>query len=204
MAKFDLKKELKEFYAPSAKTVSLVDVPAMNFLMLDGLGAPEGPAFQQAIEALYTFSYTLKFARKKSDGTDYAVMPLEGLWWAEDMAAFDPETADRESWQWTLMIMQPDFITRDEIENAREATEKKKDNPDIAVARFESFREGAAAQIMHVGPFSEEGPNVRKLHEKITEIGSRLSGNHHEIYLSDFRKVDPLKMKTVLRQPYTL
>jgi hypothetical protein len=204
MPAIDLKKDLKEFYNPSAKAVSLVDVPAMNFVMMDGRGAPGSPQFQQAVEALYSVSYTIKFAKKKREGVEYPVMALEGLWWAEDMAAFDPNTGDRDSWKWTLLMMQPEFISKVDFESGREAASQKKPNLLTKVVRLESFREGPSAQIMHIGPFAQEGPNVQKLHQKISELGGRLSGKHHEIYLSDFRKVDPSKMKTVLRQPYVM
>jgi hypothetical protein len=204
MPAIDLKKDLKEFYAPSSKAVSLVDVPAMNFIMIDGRGAPASPQFQQAIEALYSIAYTIKFAKKKREGTDYTVMALEGLWWAEDMAEFDPNTGDRDQWQWTLLMMQPEIISKIDFESGREAAAKKKPNLVTKLVRLESFKEGPSAQIMHIGPFNAEGPNVQKLHQKITELRGRPSGNHHEIYLSDFRKVDPAKMKTVLRQPYSL
>jgi hypothetical protein len=204
MSVIDLKKDLKEFYAPGAKAVSQVDVPAMNFVMIDGQGAPAGPQFQQAIEALYSIAYTIKFAKKKRDGVEYPVMALEGLWWAADMTAFDPNTGHRDLWQWTLMIMQPEVVSRVDFESGREAAAKKKPNLAIKLVRLESFKEGPAVQIMHIGPFSEEGPNVQKLHQKIAELGGCLAGKHHEIYLSDFRKVEPAKMKTVLRQPYAV
>jgi hypothetical protein len=204
MEKIDLKKELKAFYNPTAKDVTLIDVPRMNFIMIDGQGAPESPQFAQSIAALYPIAYGIKFDKKRTDGIDYGVMPLEGLFWAEDMAVFMPETADRNQWQWTLMIMQPDFVTRKDFENAVAASKKKKDNPLIDKVRFENFTEGKAAQIMHIGPYSAEGPNIQKLHHKITEIGARLSGRHHEIYLSDPRRAAPDKMKTVVRQPYSL
>ena len=204
MAKIDLRKELKEFYNPTAKAVTVVDVPEMSFIMIDGQGAPGSEQFQQSIEALYTVAYTMKFAKKKADGTDYGVMALEGLWWAEDMAVFDAEKGDRNQWRWTLMIMQPDFVTEDDFVSAKEAAKKKKGNSSVERVRFESFKEGKAAQIMHIGPFSEEGPNVQRIHDEIAKIGGKLAGKHHEIYLSDFRKVDPAKMKTVLRQPYEI
>jgi hypothetical protein len=202
MPAIDLKKELKDYYNPSAKAVSLVDVPAMSFIMVDGQGAPASPQFQQAIEALYSISYTIKFAKKKREGIDYPVMALEGLWWADDMRDFDPETGDRDRWQWTLLMMQPPVVSRIDFESGREAAAKKKPNLSIKVVRLDKFLEGPSAQIMHIGPFTEEGPNVLKLHQKIAEIGGQLSGKHHEIYLSDFRKVEPAKMRTVLRQPY--
>jgi hypothetical protein len=204
MEKIDLKKELKAFYNPTAKDVTLIDVPRMNFIMIDGQGAPESPQFAQSIAALYPIAYGIKFDKKRTDGIDYGVMPLEGLFWAEDMAVFMPETADRNQWQWTLMIMQPDIVTRKDFENAVAVAKKKKDNPLIDKVRFENFTEGKAAQIMHIGPYSAEGPNIQKLHHKITEIGGKLSGKHHEIYLSDPRRAAPDKMKTVVRQPYSL
>jgi hypothetical protein len=204
MIKIDLKKELRELYNPTAKDVTVVDVPKANFILIDGQGSPESTQFQQSIEALYTIAYTIKFDRKKKDMIDYGVMALEGLWWAEDMAIFNPDKSDRNKWQWTLMIMQPDFINRDIFDYAKDTSQKKKDNPVITKVRFESFNEGKSAQIMHIGPFSEEGTNIRRIHKKIAEIGGKLSGKHHEIYLSDFRRVDPVKMKTVLRQPYNL
>ena len=129
-------------------------------------------------------------------------MAMEGLFWAEDMAVFTPETADRNKWQWTLGIMQPDFITREDIYHALKAAKKKKDNPALDKVRFESFTEGKSAQIMHIGPYSAEGPNIQKIHQKIARIGGKLYGKHHEIYLSDPRRVTPDKMKTVIRQPY--
>jgi hypothetical protein len=176
----------------------------MNFIMIDGQGAPESKQFMQAMLALYPIAYTIKFDKKKTGGPDFTVMALEGLWWAEDMKVFMPETSDRNKWQWTVMMMQPDFITRRDFENAAEAAKKKKDNPALNSVRFESFIEGKSAQIMHIGPYSAEGPNIQKLQQKIAEIGGKLSGKHHEIYLSDPRRVTPDKMKTVLRQPYSM
>ena len=202
MAKIDFKKEMRDLYNPSAKEVTLIDIPKMNFIMIDGQGAPESKQFAQSIEALYPIAYTLKFDKKKSDGTDYGVMPLEGLWWAEDMGMFDPIKGDRNKWQWTVMIMQPDFITGEDFEKARQAAQKKRHNPAIDKVRFESFKEGKSAQIMHVGPFSEEGLNIQRIHQKIAEIGGKLSGKHHEIYLSNVGRTAPAKMRTVLRQPY--
>lgn len=203
MVKIDLKKELKALYNPTAKDVTLIDIPKMHFIMIDGQGAPESKQFQQAIEALYPVAYTIKFDKKK-DGDDFTVMALEGLWWAEDMAVFMPETADRNKWQWTLMIMQPDFVTKSDFDKAKEAAKKKKPDTAIDKVRFESFFEGKSAQIMHIGSYSEEGANIQRLHQKIKEIGGKLTGKHHEIYLSDFRKTEPAKLKTVVRQPYKL
>ena len=204
MEKIDLKKQLKAFYNPTAKEVTLIDVPKMNFIMIDGKGAPESAQFAGSIQALYPIAYTIKFDKKKTEETDFTVMGMEGLFWAKDMKVFMPETADRKEWQWTLMIIQPDFVTKADFIKAKEAAKKKKDNPYIDNVRFESFSEGKAAQIMHIGPYSAEGPNIQRLHQKIAEIGGKLSGKHHEIYLSDPRRVAPQKMKTVIRQPYSL
>ena len=204
MEKIDLKKQLKAFYNPTAKEVTLIDVPKMNFIMIDGKGAPESAQFAGSIQALYPIAYTIKFDKKKTEETDFTVMGMEGLFWAKDMKVFMPETADRKEWQWTLMIVQPDFVTKANFIKAKEAAKKKKDIPYIDNVRFESFSEGKAAQIMHIGPYSAEGPNIQRLHQKIAEIGGKLSGKHHEIYLSDPRRVAPQKMKTVIRQPYSL
>jgi hypothetical protein len=204
MTKIDLKKELKALYVPSAKEVTLIDVPDMNFIMIDGRGSPESEQYQQSIGALYSIAYTIKFDKKKAGGTDFTVMALEGLWWADDYKDFDPEAGDRNKWQWTMMIMQPDFITAADFKNAQESASKKKPNPSNAGVRFERFKEGSAVQIMHIGPYSAEGPNIQRMHQKIKEIGGKLYGRHHEIYMSDPRRGDPAKIKTVLRQPYRL
>jgi hypothetical protein len=203
MEKVDLKKELAWLYAPSAKNISLVEVPDMNFVMVDGKGAPEGSAYQDAVQALYSVAYTIKFARKKADGIDFPVMALEGLWWADDYGDFQPGTGDRNAWQWTMMIMQPEFITKSDF-NAGVKASGKKDLPSLGKVRFERFKEGKAAQLMHIGPYLAESPNIKRIHDKVHEIGGQLSGKHHEIYLSDPRRADPAKLKTVLRQPYTL
>lgn len=202
MDKVDLKKVDKNFYRPPRRP-TIVEVPAFQFLMIDGEGSTEHPGFGQAIEALFSVSYKAKFLGKKQLGRDYVVMPLEGLWWADDMEAFT--AGDKENWKWTLMIRQPDFVTGEAIEAAKQEALKKKSLPQIEQLRLESYREGLAAQIMHIGPFSEEGPNIQKLHALIQEEGGAFDGKaqkHHEIYLSDFRKVAPEKMKTVLRQPF--
>ena len=201
MAKIDYKKELKHFYKPSMKKVEIVDVPQMNFIMIDGEGDPNtSQEFQYAVEALYSLSYTLKFMIKKGElGIDYGVMPLEGLWWADDMSQFS--IYNKENWKWTLMIMQPEYVTRELFHEAVEQVKKKRNPVALAKVRYELFSEGKAVQIMHIGPFSEEGPTVEKVHNFIKESGCKLSGKHHEIYLSDIRKVAPEKWKTIIRQP---
>jgi len=201
MEKLDFKKELKHLYHASAKEATEVDVPAMNFLMVDGEGDPNtSQAYAEAIEALFAVSYTLKFMVKKGElAIDYGVMPLEGLWWADDMTAFSPD--DKSNWKWTAMIMQPSFVTADLVEHALAEVKKKKNPAAILKVRFASWTEGECAQIMHIGPFSEEGPTIEKLHRFIDAGNRLLTGKHHEIYLSDIRKADPKKWKTIIRQP---
>ncbi len=200
MPKLDYKKQLKHLYQPSAKAVVQVEVPTLNYLMVDGTGDPNSaPAYAEAVEALFTVAYTIKFMIKKgSAAIDYGVMPLEGLWWADDMAAFT--TADKAKWLWTMMIMQPEPVTEPMVEAALAEVKKKKNPPGLARVRFEALSEGTCAQILHVGPFSAEGPAVAAVHAYIDARGQRM-GKHHEIYLSDIRKADPAKWKTVIRQP---
>ncbi len=202
MAKLDLKKELRQLYLPSATAVSLVDVPELWFAMIDGSGDPNGsPAFEAAVGALYAVSFTAKFLVKAEQARDYVVMPLEGLWWMEDMAQFSLDRKDE--WLWTLMILQPDYVTPEVFEQALGQARRKRDNPALAEVRFEAFHEGLSAQIMHLGPYSEEGPTVARLHAFIAEQGYRPHGKHHEIYLGDPRRCAPDKLKTILRQPVT-
>lgn len=201
MTTIDLKKQLQHLYAPSARDVAIVDVPQLNFLMIDGEGDPNtARSFSDAIETLYPLSYTLKFMVKKgATGIDYGVMPLEALWWADDMSAFT--TGNKDAWKWTLMIMQPEFITPAMIEEAIQDVRRRKNPPALPLVRFEAFTEGKAAQIMHIGPFSDEGPTIEKVHAYIDKNGGRRTGKHHEIYLSDIRRAAPEKWKTVVRQP---
>ncbi|MCP5062742.1 MAG: hypothetical protein GY936_09785 [Ignavibacteriae bacterium] len=201
MEKIDYKKEFKHLYKPSAKKVEFVDIPKMNFLMIDGKGNPNtSEEYSQAVEALFSLSYTIKFIIKKGNmKIDYGVMPLEGLWWVDDMKEFNVNQKD--DWKWTSMIMQPEYVTPEIFEEALVQRKKKKDLPALAKIRFESLTERKSAQIMHLGPFSEEGPTIEKLHEFIEENGFKLDGKHHEIYLSDIRRAAPEKWKTIIRQP---
>jgi hypothetical protein len=203
MKKIDLKKELKSLYLPSAKAVALVEVPTMNYLMIDGAGDPNtSKAYAEAIETLYAVAYAVKFSVRKSQEIDYGVLPLESLWWADDMAAFT--TGDRAKWQWTAMIMQPSFVTAKIVAEAVADVKKKKNPAALGKLRFASLAEGTCAQTLHVGPFSEEGPTIERVHEFICARGATLTGKHHEIYLSDLRKAAPEKWKTVVRQPLAL
>lgn len=200
MSKIDYKKELKELYKPSAKTVVEVHVPNMNFLMVDGNGEPGSERYAEAIEALYSVSYTLKFMIKNSSGgVDYGVLPLEGLWWADDMSDFIND--NKSNWIWTMMIMQPDLVTEELVQAAINQVKVKKNLPAIGKVRFEPFLEGKCAQTLHVGPFSEEGPTVERVHSFISESGNEITGKHHEIYLTDIRRAAPENWKTVIRQP---
>lgn len=201
MKKIDFKKELKHLYNASAKKAEVVEVPQMNFLMIDGEGDPNtSQTFQDAVEALFSVSYALKFMIKKGkDGIDYGVMPLEGLWWTDDMPQFNIENKD--NWKWTLMIMQPKYVTVNFVEEAILQVKVKKSLAALPNVRFETFTEGKAVQTMHVGPFSAEGPTVEKVHHFIRKAEFKLFGKHHEIYLSDIRKAAPEKWKTIIRQP---
>jgi hypothetical protein len=199
MSKVDFRKEFKDLYNPSAKQVSIVKVPDMNYLMIDGSGDPnKSKDYMDAIEALYAVSYTLKFMVKKGKtAVDYAVMPLEGLWWMEGDVQFSQE--DRSKWRWTAMIMQPEYVTETLFNEAVEVTRKKKNPVALSKMRFELYRENTAAQIMHIGPYADETPTVDKLQIFIQEKGYKINGKHHEIYLGDPRKTAPEKLKTIIR-----
>jgi hypothetical protein len=201
MEKLDLKKQWKHLYQTPAGAVLTVNVPPLSYLMVDGEGDPNtSPAFQEAVEALYSLSYTLKFTLKKGPrAIDYGVMPLEGLWWADDPRVF--HLADKSTWKWTAMILQPEFIDRPQVDAAFDEVRKKKNPAALDRVRFETLDEGASAQILYVGPFSGEGPTIQRIHNFIHTSGTQLRGKHHEIYLSDPRRTAPEKLKTILRQP---
>lgn len=195
--------ERERLYKAARKEPALVQVPEIAYIMIDGHGDPNtSQEYKQAIEALYALSYGLKFALKKEEGVEYRVGPLEGLWWAEDMTAF---TVDRKSdWRWTMMIAQPDAVTSEHVDRIRDDVARKKDLPALAKARLERYEEGLCAQILHVGPFSAEGPTIAALHAFIRAEGCTFDTpacKHHEIYLSDVRRAAPEKWKTVIRQP---
>jgi hypothetical protein len=201
VAKFDIKKELKHLYRPSKAKFTIVDVPEMNFLMIDGHGDPNTSlAYQAALEALYGVAYTVKFKLKKDPETDdYVVPPLEGLWWVEDTSQFT--LADKDAWSWTMMIVQPEWVTPDVVEEARAETSRKKELPALPDLRFEPYHEGLSVQILYLGPYDEEGPTIARMHAFAEDQGYALRGKHHEIYLSDPRRTAPEKRKTVIRQP---
>ena len=203
MKKTDFKKELKGYYSGvSSKAPIIVDVPPLNFLMIDGQGYPgTSQEYIEALETLYPLSYTLKFIMKKK-GKDYVVMPLEGLWWAENMDVFtDTYMEKKDEWLWTSMIMQPDFITQELVDQAIEEVRKKKEPPALDKVRFERYNEGLSVQILYFGSYSDEGPIIERMHQYAEEQGYRLRGKHHEIYLSDPRRTKPERLKTIIRQP---
>jgi hypothetical protein len=200
MEKIDFKKLEKHLYRPSKVKIATVEVPQMNFLMIDGRGDPNtSQEFQDAIQTLYPVSYNLKFKSKREMGIDYGVLPLEGLWWAENMDDF--LAGDKSNWSWTLMIRQPDHLPRDAVQASIEEVRAKKDPPALSKVRFEAFKEGLSVQIMHLGSFDAEGPTIARMHEFIEVEGYQPNGHHHEIYLSDFTRTAPEKLRTVLRQP---
>lgn len=201
MDRIDYKKQLKSLYTASAKQPALVDVPSLNYLRIDGIGDPNtSRAYAEAVESLFSLAYTLKFAVKKSStAIDYGVMPLEGLWWMDDMKQFS--VTRKDEWKWTMMIMQPPLVTRALFEACSSELARKKNLAALSKVEFAAFEEGRAAQVLHIGPFTEEGPTIEKLHRFIEAQGLKLAGKHHEIYLSDTRRAAPSKWRTILRQP---
>jgi hypothetical protein len=201
MEKLDLKKQHKRLYVPPVGRFELIDMPPFDYLMIDGEGDPNSAAdYVQAVEALYTAAYTLKFKSKAELGRDYVVPPLEGLWWSDDMDDFITRRKDR--WKWTMMNAVPDFIDPAFANAAIAAARKKKPLPALGRLRVERLDEGRVAQTMHIGSYNEEGPTLRRLHEEfLPENGLRPTGKHHEIYLGDPRKTSADRLKTILRQP---
>jgi len=198
-----MKKDLQEFYTASADTIAIVEVPPLRFLMAQGNGDPNSaPAFQQAADTLFRLSYTLKSMVEKEQGKDYTVMPLEGLWGAEDLAAC--ALGPRDEWKWTLMILQPDFITKDMVAAARGAAQREENAAPLYDTTFMRHTDGQSAQILHVGPYAEEAATIARLHTFIKEKGYHFAGKLHEIYLSDPRRTPPEKLETILRQPISL
>ena len=205
--KIDFKKSLDSYQARKG-TFRLLDVPERHYLMVDGHGDPnDSPAFAEAIETLYPVAYGLKFASKNDLGRDYVVPPLEGLWWAEDMASFTT-ARDKTRWSWTLMLLVPEWLGAADVDAACAGARAKADAkstappPRLDELRLQSLAEGRCAQTLHVGPFDAEGPVLEEMHTSfIPDQGLALAGTHHEIYLSDVRKTAPEKLRTILRQP---
>ena len=198
--KLDFMKTLKEFYLRPIGEFVFVDLPELQFVMVDGAGDPNlVPAYREALEWLYSVSYAMKFASKTNLELDYVVPPLEGLWWAADPADFVQRNKD--AWNWTMMIMVADFVTQEMFETAREKTKQKLGTPP-STFRLASLCEGRCMQTMHVGSYDEEGPTLARLHEEIMPQNKlTFNGPHHEIYIGDPRRVTPDRLKTVLRQP---
>lgn len=201
MNKTDFKKELATYKAKN-HIIELIEVPPMRYLMIDGHGDPNtSPEFKKAIETLYPVAYKLKFASKQQLGKDYVVMPLEGLWWSDDMNAYTT-ARDKSKWDWTLMIMQPDWITDEMFEAAVQKVSEKDPPEKLDQLRFETLDEGLCVQTLHIGSFDDEAAILEEIHHTfIPENGLIMTMKHHEIYLSDFRKTAPDKLKTILRQP---
>ena len=201
MSKVDFKKEYKVLFSPPREFV-LLEVPEMQFLMVDGHGDPNvAQEYQEAVEALYAVAYKIKFASKKQLGRDYVVPPMEGLWWAEDMGAFTT-ARDKSKWDWTMMIMTPEWISQEMYADAVEQVRQGKHPAALEKVRLERYNEGLSVQIMHIGSYDDEGPTLMKMHnEFLPENGYVENGKHHEIYLGDPRNLAPEKLKTVLRQP---
>ena len=200
--KIDFKKEYKFLFSASSKEPQLADVPAFKYLMIDGKGDPNtAPEFSEKIQVLYGLAYTMKFMLKQgSPAVDFVVPPLSGLWCAEDITAFS--AGRKHEWLWTLLILQPDAITPELLANAKSKLAAKK--PELLSteqARLEVLHEGLAAQILHIGPYSAEGPTIARLHDFMKENGYTFNGRHHEIYLGDPRRCQPEKLKTIIRQP---
>jgi hypothetical protein len=202
--KTDYKSELKQLYSAKPDKPAVVRVPQMNFLMIDGVGDPNtGTAYGDAIQTLYPVAYSIKFMCKKELGIDFTVMPLESLWWSDNMADFS--AGNKDNWQWTAMIMQPEIVNHTIYKHALEQAQLKRSLPSMDGIRFASYKEGRAAQVLHVGPYAQEGPAIEHLHTFISEQGGSLdshNNHHHEIYLSDPRRTAPEKLKTIIRQPF--
>jgi len=198
--KIDFRKTMKALWQPPIGRFVIVDVPKMQFAMIDGQGDPNvSEDYKAAIQWLYGLSYTLKFASKRELGRDYTVPPLEGLWWADDMEDF--QRREKSRWRWTMMIMQPDWIARPMFEQAVAKVREKLGEPP-ACLRLEDYDEGLSVQAMHVGPYDAEGPTIARLHgEFLPQNGLVETGHHHEIYIGDPRRTAPERLKTILRQP---
>ena len=199
--KYDVKRVHRELYSPSAKNFVVVDVPPMNYLAIDGAGDPNtSTEYADAVESLFGVAYAVKFRSRKSLGRDLVVAPLEGLWRAADPAAF--VTRDKASWDWTMLIAQPDWIDDALVIEAVAAVRAKGEKPALDRLRFDRLHEGTSVQILHVGSYDGEAPTLARLHDEwMPQHGLTFNGDHHEIYLSDARRTAPAKLRTVLRQP---
>ncbi len=200
-AKVDLKKSIAAYTAPRG-SFEVIEVPPLRYLMVDGHGDPNtSEAYGEAVSAVFGVAYALKFLSKKTLGRDYVVMPLEGLWWSDDMATFT-SARDKSRWSWTMMSLAPDWLDADHFERAREATAAKAPSAALKRLRLEELSEGLSVQTLHLGSYDDEAPVLAEMHDRfIPESGLRMRGLHHEIYLGDPRRTAPEKLRTILRQP---
>jgi hypothetical protein len=203
MSKLDYKKQFPQYYRPKKKPV-ILDIPEMNYFMIDGKGDPNtSKEYQAAVECLYAASYTLKMkiVKKNNPENDYVVPPLEGLWYMDKMEDWSMD--NKEDWLWTMMIRIPDFVSEEQIRKSIELTKELKDPVALSKLYHEKYNEGSVVQIMYLGSYADEGPTIKLMHDYANDEGYRLNGKHHEIYLGDPRKTAPEKLKTVIRQPIT-
>lgn len=199
--KIDFKRTIASYRAKHG-VFEIFDVPDLQYLMVDGHGDPNtSPAYPAALGALYPVAYKLKFASKRDLGRDYVVPPLEGLWWADDMSAFTA-ARDKSRWDWTLMLLTPDWIDQTMFEAAVDQVRTSSSPAGLDEVRLSVLSEGRCVQTLHIGSFDDEAPVLKQMHEQfIPEHGLHMVGKHHEVYLSDLRKVEPAKLRTILRQP---
>lgn len=202
--------DAQKLYKASSKRVDVVDVPEMVFLVADGRGEPNAQPFKDAVQRLYALSYTLKFGLEKAEGLEYKVSPLEGLWWLEDAADFDARQhrdrwnwiqQHRDGWSWTVLIRQPEAVTPEWLERAKDEVERKKGLRGLESVRLERYREGRAVQVLHLGPYSAEAETLAHLDDEMARRGYAMNGKHHEIYLSGPERTPPERWKTILRHP---
>ena len=198
--KIDLKKRIST-YTAMAEVFAVVDVPPLQYLMVDGHGDPNtSTAYRDALGSIYPVAYKLKFASKQALDRDYTVMPLEALWWAEDMSTFTSKR-DKSRWDWTVMLLVPDWLDHEDVERARAAASRSQ-SPALDQVRLERLEEGRCVQTLHVGPYEAEAPVLDTMHQQVIPAGRlTMRGKHHEIYLNDSRRTDPAKLRTILRQP---
>lgn len=200
MQNYDIKKDKRSLYS-AKKQFEVVDVPALNFLMADGEGNPNtSPLYKDVVQALYSTAYAVRALAIDEVGKKHTVGPLEGLWWADDMRVFT--SRDEDEWKWRLMIVQPDWVTDQLFKQGLENAIEKHDLAAGDRIRFEEYDEGKSVQVLHVGPYDQEGPTIARMHgEYMSEHGLKPRGSHHEVYLSDVRRTDPSRLRTILRQP---
>jgi hypothetical protein len=197
----DFRKQVGALYTAPRDPV-VVRVPVLKYLMITGRGDPaKGKEFGEAVQALYTLAYTLKFSGKPgSRQREMPVLPMEALWWMAGRKGWSTN-APRSAWRWQAMLAMPGFVTEAMLAKVRKDALAKKPMPSLRKVHLKAWKEGRCAQVLHVGPYAAEGPTIKRLHEFIREQGHRLAGRHHEIYLSDPGRTSPKNLKTILRQP---